>query len=292
MVVAHPDDETVFFGGLIADHPEMQWEVVCVTDGGPRALERAAELDRACDLLGVHKVHRLNFPDHPAQRLDVDRLVKRLQNFSADEVYTHGPLGDYGHPHHQDVCLAVHRAFALPIWSVATSVLPERLHSLTPQAFALKARIMSEVYGQELSRFLLILPPLPAEGLVRLSLAEVQELHQFFVTGSCNPEGLVVHKSLLPILKTGAVERSARGFFAAYLDQVEGSGVLDGPGVDATVATGQIDLHTLETRLWGGNKPERRPATSPIRAAAAEWRRRPPSSFQWRTRRRHRQSRG
>jgi len=251
VVVAHPDDETVFFGGLIADHPETHWEVVCVTDGGPRALERAQELDRACALLGVHKVHRLGFPDHPAKRLDVDQLVAALREFSADEVYTHGPLGDYGHPHHQDVCLAVHRAFALPIWSVATSVLPERLHSLSAAAYTVKSQIMSEIYGQELSRFLLILPPLPAEGLVRLQRAEVEALHQFFTQGHCNSESVVVHKSLLPILKTGAVERSARGFFAAYLDQVEGSGVLDDPGVDATVAL--FDGSESQVGLGGRN---------------------------------------
>ena len=218
VVVAHPDDETVFFGGLMADHPEVEWEVVCVTDGGERSQERACELDEAAQLLGVRRVHRLGFADVFDRRLDVDRLVRVLGEFVGfDEVYTHGPLGDYGHPHHQDVCLAVHRAFELPIWSVATSVLPERLHSLSAAAYRLKAGIMSQVYGQELSRFLLILPPAPMEGFVRLQASEVEALHSFLSRRvPCDPAELTVHRQLLPILETGAVERSARGFFAAY----------------------------------------------------------------------------
>ena len=42
--VAHPDDETIFFGGLLQVYRRRPWKVVCVTDGAPRRLPDAAAL--------------------------------------------------------------------------------------------------------------------------------------------------------------------------------------------------------------------------------------------------------
>ncbi|MGE0493074.1 MAG: PIG-L family deacetylase [Vulcanimicrobiota bacterium] len=220
VVVAHPDDETLFFGGTIASRPEVQWEVACVTDGGPRAAERADELERAAARLGVTRIHRLDLPDNPAQRLDLKVLVPRLRRLGDfDEIYTHGPLGDYGHPHHQDVCLAVHRAFAghPGLWTIATGVLPERLVTLSPSAFAVKAEIMASIYAHEHQRFLLVLPVTASEGFVRVGTEEVEALHGYLSGGRRLARGRVaVYKDLVPMVEAGSVESSAHGFFAAY----------------------------------------------------------------------------
>lgn len=217
VVVAHPDDETLFFGGTIASHPEVLWEVACVTDGGRRASERALELERAATLLGVSKVHHLGFADDPGQRLSVEAVSRALSTLGEfDEVYTHGPLGDYGHPHHQDVCLAVHRVFG-QVWSVARGVLPERWVPLSAQAFEVKSEIMATVYAAEHRSFLLVLPVTPLEGFVRVSLREVEVLHALLSggrAGSLDP--VVVHRKLLPMIEEGAVKSSARAFFSAY----------------------------------------------------------------------------
>lgn len=224
VVFAHPDDETLFFGGTIASRPEVCWELVCVTDGGPRARERAAELQRAATALGASKLYQLEFADDPNQRLNATRLEEALKSLGEfDEVYTHGALGDYGHPHHQDVCLAVHRAFEghEALWSVATGVLPERVTSLSAQAYATKSHIMRDVYEEEHRRFMLALPVTSSEGFVRLSLAELESLHAY-LSGQTElkEEAVRVHRDLLPMVKAGAVESSARAFFRAYAELV------------------------------------------------------------------------
>jgi LmbE family N-acetylglucosaminyl deacetylase len=220
VVVAHPDDETLFFGGTIASQPGTTWEVACVTDGGPRSAERAQELLQACELLGVSRVHLLGFADDPGRRLDVPAVTGALLALGEyDEVLTHGPLGDYGHLHHQDVCLAVHRAFTAhtSVWAVATAIMPTRLVPLTPQAFATKAHVMATVYGDEQRRFLLALPVTAAEGFVQLTLAEVEALHAYLSGKPLDAEAIALHQPLLPFIKAGAVERSAYAFFAAYM---------------------------------------------------------------------------
>lgn len=220
VVVAHPDDETIFFAGTILARPEVQWEIACVTDGGPRAAERADELERAAARLGVTRIHRLGLSDNPAQRLDLQVLVPRLRRLGGfDEIYTHGPLGDYGHPHHQDVCLAVHRAFAghPHLWTIATGVLPERLVTLSPAAFAVKAEIMASIYASEHRRFLLVLPVTASEGFVRLGNDEVEALHGYLSGGRrLAADQVSIYHRLLPMVVAGSVESSAHGFFAAY----------------------------------------------------------------------------
>ena len=181
LCVAHPDDETIFFGGLLQrENGQIPWLVVCVTSDGNN--ERKRQFLKACQTLKVKYTGWWSFVDRYEQRLPIEELVLRLRELPEPfEVYTHGIVGEYGHPHHQDVSFAVHKAFEdhSRVYSVGYNCLPEKLIQLTKGEFEKKAKIMTEIYGSETSRFLNVLPVQFAEGYLKASFVEVNEIYQF-----------------------------------------------------------------------------------------------------------------
>lgn len=191
LVVAHPDDETLFFGGLLASTTKKKtpWLVICVTDGDAdgNGKARAKQFRNATRKLGVTYIAHWDFPDIYEKRLDIEALATRLQGLVAPkEVYTHGVLGEYGHPHHQDVCAAVFRAFGdteIPLWSAAYNCWPERRIHLSEDEYRLKCEILSGIYQAETRRFAHFLPATATEGFTQLSGLEVKSLYRFFTGG-------------------------------------------------------------------------------------------------------------
>lgn len=184
LVVAHPDDETIFFAGLLLQS-KGQFRVVCVTDGNADGFgpERAKQFAKACRLLGVKEFVQLDYPDRFHTRIDIEDLRRRLTEMGRPKkVYTHGPLGEYGHPHHQDVCLATHLAFqkTSEVWSIAHNCQPEKLVPLSAKDFSVKTKILKDVYFGETKRFIHTVPATPAEFYARFDLKEVRAIHQYF----------------------------------------------------------------------------------------------------------------
>ncbi len=135
---AHPDDETVMFGGTLAalSAHGVYTTVVCATDGRggehgdvaeaatPEALARVREVELRCAIraLGVRELLLLGYQDPPvgpnnelyAFAEDEDALVAQivqvLRQTDADVVLTHGSDGEYGHPAHLQAYRAVARA--------------------------------------------------------------------------------------------------------------------------------------------------------------------------------------
>jgi LmbE family N-acetylglucosaminyl deacetylase len=123
-VLAHPDDESLGFGGTLAKYAAegVEVSVVTATRGdagrfrghprgdaahpGPVALGqiREAELRAAASALGVHEVSVLGYPDQHLDRADpreaAGRIAARIRRFRPDVVLTFGPDGAYGHPDH------------------------------------------------------------------------------------------------------------------------------------------------------------------------------------------------
>ncbi|MGE0525612.1 MAG: PIG-L family deacetylase [Bdellovibrionales bacterium] len=188
LLVAHPDDETLFFGGTLQVYRRRPWKVVCVTDGNAdgHGEKRRQEFHSACRELQVETSEVWHYPDLFDQRLDVESLTARLRDEAPDEVFTHGPLGEYGHPHHQDVSLAAHRAFQgrAPIWSVAYNAFAERIYQLSLDAYMRKAEVLSRIYFGETRRFARWLPAHSFEGFLRVELKEVEALHRFLYEGT------------------------------------------------------------------------------------------------------------
>jgi LmbE family N-acetylglucosaminyl deacetylase len=103
VVVAHPDDETLWGAGRI-----MQWSsqgaavnVVCCSKP-KKDPERAERFLQACGVLGAHGVV-LDAIDRGAHEpLALPSWgAEMFRDF--DWVLTHNSLGEYGHPHHKQV---------------------------------------------------------------------------------------------------------------------------------------------------------------------------------------------
>ena len=185
LVVAHPDDETIFFGGLVQNLRSLPWHVVCITDGNAdgRGLERNQELKNACKTIGIKSFEQWEYPDHFDKRLPVAGITERLKKLPLPkEVYTHGPLGEYGHAHHQDISLATHRAFAkkCAVTSPAWNCVAEKIIKLTPSQFKKKTKAYAQIYPKEAMRFVNILPNSGSEAFRQFSLQEVEALVGFF----------------------------------------------------------------------------------------------------------------
>ena len=123
-VLAHPDDESLGFGGTLAKYASQGADVFLLTatrgDAGryrghpaadPRhpgaqalAKIRETELRAAAAILGIREVSLLDYRDQHLDRADpreaIGRIVAELRRVRPDVVVTFGPDGAYGHPDH------------------------------------------------------------------------------------------------------------------------------------------------------------------------------------------------
>ncbi len=119
-VLAHPDDESLDNGGMLAKYAAEGIEIhLVVATRGERGwpgneseypgLEtlgklREAEVRTAAGVLGLLGVYFLDYLDgdldaaHPAEA--IAKIVGHLRRIRPDVVVTFGPFGGYGHPDH------------------------------------------------------------------------------------------------------------------------------------------------------------------------------------------------
>jgi LmbE family N-acetylglucosaminyl deacetylase len=179
LVVAHPDDETLFFSSILSKNTK----VICVTDANAdgRGTEREKEFQKAIQEYQAQG-EMWDFPDIYDQRLDLTRLESKLKTLGDfDQIYTHGPIGEYGHPHHQDVCMAIFNVFSEEkILVPAFNAYPDINNLLTQDEFDKKKKVLAKIYGKETNRFLNLINITSTESFMQVSLSEVQTLYHFF----------------------------------------------------------------------------------------------------------------
>lgn len=137
-VFAHPDDETILAGGILALlHTQgVQTHLICATSGeggeigDPPIVEdrrelgaaRGEELRCAAEALGVSTLTLLGYVDPdigPGEELRpfeahfptlVQQIAQLITERKTEAVLTHGPDGEYGHPAHRLLYQAARKA--------------------------------------------------------------------------------------------------------------------------------------------------------------------------------------
>jgi len=167
VVVAHPDDETLWCGGYILAHPEYDWRVVTLCRASDP--DRAPKFRRVLEQLGA--VGELaDLDDGPDQvPLPIEQIQATITRLLAGSSYslilTHGPRGEYTrHRRHEECCRSV-----VDLWlsgSIVTTCLwvfayedggqtylprvrddADRRDMLAENAWLEKRRLIIDVYG-------------------------------------------------------------------------------------------------------------------------------------------------
>lgn len=150
-IVAHPDDETIFFGNSVTKLSDDGYSVyvLSLTDGENGFVHHEAEdgrvsrVDRnsapslgeargsefiaACRILGVTESFSLGLPDGGVGAEHSDQVAAFIRQFEPDIIYTFDPTGTSVHPDHQ-------ACFYLSLYAVITIERPINLYHVQKPA--------------------------------------------------------------------------------------------------------------------------------------------------------------
>lgn len=127
VVACHPDDELLYFLPVLRDA-----HLIVVTDGdhAGKGKDRREVLDKVSRRMDAASLTLLMLPDNPAglSTPHVARLREHLRKVlpQAEEVYTHGPMGEYGHSQHAHVGHVVAECATSPVFVPAYDALASR----------------------------------------------------------------------------------------------------------------------------------------------------------------------
>lgn len=166
VIVAHPDDETLWCGGTILSNPTYNWDVI--------SLCRGDDSDRAPKFFDCLKILKakgnMGMLDDGPEQIPLDNdfvkksILKLISSRIFDLVITHNPNGEYTrHLRHEEVSQAVIELWhqgdinTKEIWTFAyedgnKSYLPkaseQAIHyQLSTQIWEQKYKIITETYG-------------------------------------------------------------------------------------------------------------------------------------------------
>src|SRR3989338_9827567 len=109
VVVAHPDDETIWMGGTLLKN-SGKWNTIIFSLCRKYDIDRAPKFKRACWIFNA-KSFMSDLEDEKLGKIPLKDVIKRIKEFSGsyDKIFTHGRNGEYGHIRHKDVHNAVNR---------------------------------------------------------------------------------------------------------------------------------------------------------------------------------------
>jgi LmbE family N-acetylglucosaminyl deacetylase len=173
VIVAHPDDETLWAGGTILSHPAWQWFIVC--------LSRVNDEDRSLRFYNALRILKSegimgDLDDGPEQKpLEENKVEQVVLNLLPakhfDLIISHNPTGEYTrHIRHEEAGKAVIKLWNTgeistnELWNFAYTDNNKKHYpvavenasiyrTLTKRIWLRKYRIITETYGFEKNGF-------------------------------------------------------------------------------------------------------------------------------------------
>lgn len=167
VIVAHPDDETLWAGGTIMKHPSWKWYIITLCRASDN--DRAPKFYKVLNMLGA-KGGMGDMDDGPEQKplemKDIkDCIMGLLPDQYFDLIITHDPAGEYtSHLRHEETSAAVihlwcsSRLFTRELWTFAyedggKKYLPKPIknayiyYNLPVSIWQKKYSIITDIYG-------------------------------------------------------------------------------------------------------------------------------------------------
>lgn len=116
MVVAHPDDESLFGGGQLI--VEGDWKIVCATNGDNPI--RRSEFERVM-FITHSRFEMWDYYDEqftPLEELELEEdLYRVVHEQEWQKIVTHNEAGEYGHLHHKQIHALMKKLVGSDLWT-------------------------------------------------------------------------------------------------------------------------------------------------------------------------------
>ncbi|MFA5060954.1 MAG: PIG-L family deacetylase [Candidatus Pacearchaeota archaeon] len=107
VIVAHPDDETIWMGGTLLQN---KWNITIVSLCRKDDADRAPKFMKVCENYNA-TCFMSDLEDDSLEDVELREVVDRIRSLISrtkyDYIFTHGENGEYGHKRHIDVHNAV-----------------------------------------------------------------------------------------------------------------------------------------------------------------------------------------
>ena len=108
VIVAHPDDETIWMGGTIARNKGWNWTIISLCRASDK--DRKPKFEKVCKMYNARGII-LDLDDETSAMIEQKKIIgeikKSLPAKKYKFVFTHGENGEYGHIRHLEAHKAV-----------------------------------------------------------------------------------------------------------------------------------------------------------------------------------------